>query len=83
MNNKEKLIILCAFLFCAFTFMAGLILGYHAGIQNTVNFMANIMGKVQIDNLKLSFNETKIDEAISQMKNILLNASELAKNKTL
>lgn len=83
-NYYGKLLVIC-FLILAicFFFVLGVFSGYYSGQKSMANYMISIAGKVHVDNVTISFNQTKMDEALDFMKNVTSSIIQIAKNKTI
>jgi len=50
--------------------IGGYVWGYQDGVTATINYATTIIDRIRIDNVHLELNETKIDNALEEMKNI-------------
>jgi ABC-type xylose transport system permease subunit len=61
--------------------VTGYIIGYQSGIHDAVEYIMSVAGKVTINgNITANINESKIDQALAEMKNItisLLNKTDI------
>lgn len=48
----------------------GYVIGYQDGARDAVEYASKMIDKVSIDNLNIDINQTTIDNAISELKNI-------------
>jgi len=72
--SNELFIVFMTFVF-AFFFLAGMFIGYQKGITKAVSSMGTLVDRVQIDKVTIGLNETKLDQALVMVKDLLLNIS--------
>lgn len=50
-------------------FVLGYVIGYVHGMQKAVEYGSEIVDKIHVDNFNVDINQTKIDDAINEIKN--------------